>query len=737
MNKLKTGLLWLVLLMSAVGFGQADIWYVGNNISMDFSAGGAPVISTGIVGSGLDFTENSTSITDGTGKLLFAVAGDKIYKGDATAHATALPNKTWDVAQGTIVFPVPGSSTEYYLSIMRYAVGSGTITKPMATYRKITVDPTKGGLAGSIVSVGPEVNLAINLTESQAGVPKVNADFSVSDDYWLVTHDKCNNNFKVYAVTPTGIGSVSNQAVGPTLLCETTSPTQIDDIGVMKFNNCYTQMVYTIGGSVQLFNFDAKTGVLTFVNEVTSLAADQPYGVEFSNNGNYIYILTGQDTGHVGKLYSIPVTAGAAGLGVPVPLGATGGQQGGHLQMAPNGNIYYAIPNSFGNLGTGYIGEISNVDAGGTVNNTFYKAAAEDYSTTPIDGQSVMLDMPTFLKSLVSSIATLKIDGNSATTTTVCQGDNVSLSIDIEGTATPGVTWTATGANSNTQAGGTTFNMTMSNAGTTNIEVNVVDACGRSRTLNFDVEVEAIQNADANVSAPCPKVLTGTGSASGNYKWFTAQNGTLLGVGPSYTFNGMGGGTMWVEPAGTTVSTNVNDTRIVLGYNSSTGNTAFTTTKGIVTINEFKASLKMQYTAIDRDGKVTFTLKDGATTIGTPIEHIINCPSATCAASIITLKPTDWVVGAGNYTIETVLSGTLPLVSFFGVNPITPFIDATNGITISGGSLANFKTVMVEETTPVVCFNGKSITILPCCTQDPANGNNNNQERVQYVQGMP
>ena len=41
--------------------------------------------------------------------------------------------------------------------------------------------------------------------------------------------------------------------------------------------------------------------------------------------------------------------------------------RGGHLQLGPDGNIYFAAPQSYGNLGTGYIGRITSPNTGGVV----------------------------------------------------------------------------------------------------------------------------------------------------------------------------------------------------------------------------------------------------------------------------------------------------------------------------------------------------------------------------------
>ena len=79
LRKLTLFILTFVFLFTNRAKSQADVWYIGNNISIDFSSG------TAVAGNGIsiggDLTEGSTAITDENGNLLFAVVGDYIYDG--------------------------------------------------------------------------------------------------------------------------------------------------------------------------------------------------------------------------------------------------------------------------------------------------------------------------------------------------------------------------------------------------------------------------------------------------------------------------------------------------------------------------------------------------------------------------------------------------------------------------------------------------------------------------------
>ena len=681
---------------------QADVWFLGNNISIDFSSGTA-VVGTGIVIGG-DLTEGSTSITDANGNLLFAVVGDNVYDGGKNS-VRSLGNGTWDVAQGSMIIPVPGTTNQYYLTVMKN--GSGASTKPMAEYYTITANGTG---AGNLTIAGP-ANLAPNLTQSQTGVPKLNPDGSLSTDYWYISHELCNNNFKVFSADASGINFSHNSSAGPSFDCISTFPPKYDDIGTLKFNGCYTQATYVMGDKVMLFDFDAKTGQFTHVATRTT-GLSSAYSMEFSPDGNYAYILTGQDNNNPGRLYSMTVSP--TGFGPPVDLGTTGGMRGGHLQLGPDGNIYFAAPQSYGNLGTGYIGRITSPNTGGVVDKTWYKAAAENNNTAAIEGQAVNMDMPNFLKSLVVASPKLLVDGVELSQTSVCQGDQVTLTVEVSGAQVASVDWVATGANTGNQSGSATFNMTMTNSGTTNVTATITDECGRQRDQDFIIEVEPYQNADGTIDACPSRVVNGTGSTTGNYAWYTADptsGGTLLGYGPAY--DAAGRTNIWVQPAGTVTTNLVTDTRSPQGYGNASGNTTVSLTSGSGAITSFDIGYYSNYPAIT--GSFTVELRDGSNNlVGTPVTANVNQPQGG-GSGTASFSPTDWLLSAGsNYSIVVTSApaggstGTLTTNSYSSL-----------GITFTGGRATGINVINYEEAGKPKCFNGKLIPIPDCCTQLP------------------
>ncbi|MCP4522371.1 MAG: hypothetical protein GY827_11880, partial [Cytophagales bacterium] len=692
MNKIR--LLVFLLISLALGLraysqGEANIWYVGNNIKMDFSGGGDPVVSNGITIGG-DLTENSTAISDANGDLLFAVVGNRVYDG-AQNPDFALPTTTWDVSQGTIVFPVPGTTDKYYLCVMQKGTGA---TTPMSTYYEVTVTGT-GANNISVVAAG---NLLPNLTEAQAGVPKVNPDFSVSDDYWLITHEKCNNDFEVFSVTASGISLSSTESTGPQLVCDASFPPQYDEIGVMKFNSCYTQMAYTIGGRVQLYDFDAQTGGLTFINEITNLS--QPYGLEFSNDGSFLYVLIGQDNTVPGKIYSIPV--GAGGLGAANDLGSSAGMRGGHLQIAPDGNIYYAVPQAFGNAGRGQVGRIVDADNGGVLENDFYTATKQVFGSSDED-QWVNMDMPTFLKSLVSSIATLKINGETPEANSVCLGETVDFEIEIDGQGVAGVQWNASGSNTATQTGGEQFSMTMNNAGLTTITVEVTDDCGRSRDLEFEIDVVDYVDADATVDlSTCPnQTLTGTSTNSSvtDYEWYDGDpnnGGNLLSIGPDYQYTGSGD--VWVQATGKVES--FTDSRAGANFGNA-GNTTVIVNEEI-NIAEVKFEA-YSFSASFAGQNWTVELVDaGGSVVGNPVTGTLTGPQS----EIVTVKGDGWNnLAPGTYTLR--YSGAWN------------FVETVSGAYNGGGKISavggSFFGILAQQIETLPCVTATQVNVGACC----------------------
>ena len=679
-------------------FAQSDVWFVGNNISIDFSSGTA-VVGNGIAIGG-DLTESSTAITDSNGDLLFAVVGDKIYDGGENSVMN-LPANTWDVSNGTMVVPVPGTSDEYYLTVLRE--GGSSSTTPMAQYYHVV---TSGSGSGNLTITGP-TDLETNLTQSQTSVPKINPDGTVSDDYWWISHEMCNNNFVLYSITNAGISPSSTESAGPSFDCISAPPDpKFDAIGTLKFNGCFTQMSYVMGDKVMLFDFDPQTGAVTHLETVTT-GLPSAYSMEFSPDGKYAYVLTGQDSNNPGKIYRLDVTP--TGFGPPFFIGSTGGMRGGHLQLGPDGNIYYSIPEAYGNAAKGKIGRITDPNVGGVLDNNWYSATGATFGSSDED-QWVNMDMPTFMKSLVVPLPKLLLDGVELSQTQVCEGDEVDFELEVQGSVATSVDWIAVGANPGIQSGGSTYTETMSNVGTTNITAKVTDECGREKEVDFEVITHQIQIPSATIDyTTCPNpVLTGTGSLSGNYKWYdadpTGSSANLLGIGS--TFKGQANTTYWVAPAGNVTTTSIEDTRQNANYGIGSGNGTLTVANGVATINS--CEVLMYGWSGNFTGDLTVELRDASNNVvGTPVTTTFNQPASELN---VVLNPSDWTIAAGTYTI---VRTSKPANANIGALDVSNFSESD--ISISGGTVGKFDITHALEGEEVRCFEPTEIEVGSCC----------------------
>ena len=174
---------------------------------------------------------------------------------------------------------------------------------------------------------------------------------------------------------------------------------------------------------------------------------------------------------------------------------------------------------------------------------------------------------------------------------------NVNFEIEIQGDVINNIiSWNAVGSNSGSQAGGATFNMEMSNIGSTTINIIFIDQCGREKEVDFEVVTHEIQEPNVNVDySNCPKpTLTATGSLTGMYKWYDAEpssdTANLLWIGESFTANAES--SYWVAPAGNVTQSIINDSRTQAGFGVSTGNTNLIVKEGLAVIKQFNILFK-------------------------------------------------------------------------------------------------------------------------------------------------
>ena len=318
-----------------------EFWYFGTNAGIKFSNGAATVDDQGKLTS----LEGIATVNDPNGNMLFYTDGTTVYYKDGSVMQSVNPTTTTgsggstNSTQSVIIVPKPscqGCQSEYYIFTTTDINGTQQLSYSL-------VDIRQDGGKGKVVEKNVLLNESTTSTESLASV------FIEKDStYWVVSHDYGSNTFRMYQVTKNGISVDKTEAIG----------LPIDALakgeGTLKFSSDGRKLAYIIPGGtrnyVQLYDFDPETGKIT--NEKTiDLGATPPkaYGVEFSPNGNGLYVTlkaeTLNTTTDYSKLIYFDLTpTDADGISKSrVTIDSTNKRAWGAVQLAPDGKIYMAI----------------------------------------------------------------------------------------------------------------------------------------------------------------------------------------------------------------------------------------------------------------------------------------------------------------------------------------------------------------------------------------------------------
>ncbi len=359
-------LFYLLIATASSAQKQTWKWYFGYNAAMDFSTG-APTV---LYNSAMSQYEGSASIADENGNLLFYTDGLSVWN----KNHQVMPNGTGMLGnpsstQSALIIPVPSSDSLYYI----FVCDGGT-----AHYSQL--DITLNGGFGDINSI-KNIFLAGNCAEKLAGVRAGNGE-----DIWVAIHENGNTLFSSFLVTSVGVGpavvsNVGNQLVG--------------NIGQLQFSPDGKKAAMASYSSptletVDLFDFDNTTGILS--NHLGFPTPDyfQTYGLEFSPNSKVLY--SGADPGYNGGIHAWNLEAGSdsAIIASDTIIGYGQGYNNGSFQLAPDGKVYVAQE------GSTYIGAISNP-------NSYYTCSYNPFAVN-VSPKMSGLGLPNFLASLFSPV---------------------------------------------------------------------------------------------------------------------------------------------------------------------------------------------------------------------------------------------------------------------------------------------------------------------------------------------
>lgn len=476
---------------------------LANNPAATFGNGGAAVASDPINGNLLFFTDGST-IYDASGAAMPNGSG---LSGNPSGN------------QPAVIAAVPGQPNQYFVFTNTADFNTG------GDIFLTTVDmslPGNGGNPapppplGDVSTANVPIPTLTNRSEAMILVPHANGA-----DYWLITHENGTANYTVSLIDETGVVTSTNY--------------QNEGFAMSAGNFAYNASSGQIAVSpqsanvgVHIMNFDNSTGELEFDQVVPNTAVASTtgqaiYDVEWSSNGQYLYISVAGEPGIPADILQFDTQNPSATLTSVLPNSIANSYG---LQMGPDSVIYHLYRETAG--GPILLGALSNTD---TV------ASAVTYDPSVFAGDFGGTQFPSFLP---GSSQEITVD---FTSSGQCANSPVSFFPEVD-PAADSLVWNfgdGTGANqwspNHIYENGGPFTVTLTaylngESQTVQHDINITQ---------FDLQIDLVQDTTACScelpfpKAPNPKPNCGQFSVtatvqggSGNAIWSNGQTGFTL-----------------------------------------------------------------------------------------------------------------------------------------------------------------------------------------------------------------
>ncbi|MGV3697986.1 T9SS type B sorting domain-containing protein [Flavobacterium sp.] len=344
--KIYTLFLFLIFSNLACSQKEANIWYFGINAGLDFNtASGSPInLNNGIIAT----NEGCATVCNSAGQLLFYTDGITVRN---RSHQI-MPNGSsldghFSSTQSAIIVPKPSSSNVYYIFTVAAAGGVKGLK-----YSEVDMNLNNGF---GDVTAQKNIPILTPVCEKICAVKN-----TAANGFWVVSHSFGDNRFLSIEVTASGVGNIVFSSVGSVISANLPYGIYTTQ-GYLKISSDGTKLVCVNAyNDVQLFDFDASTGIVS--NAKTINTSDQwfCYGAEFSQSGDKLYV-TELD---MGGILQYDLTA----ADIPasqIIIYDVYSYIFGALQLAPDGRIYCARTRS-GIENPSYLSAINNPELSGT-----------------------------------------------------------------------------------------------------------------------------------------------------------------------------------------------------------------------------------------------------------------------------------------------------------------------------------------------------------------------------------
>lgn len=323
---------WLLAtVLSAVAQKQANTWYFGNQVGLDFNQSPPKVLSNGALAS----LEGCAAISDNNGKLLFYTNGLKLVnrKHSLMMNGDGLMGSLTSTSNA-IVIPLPSNDSIYYV----FTIGAQNENNRGFRYNVINMHGDGG--YGEVV----QKNILVeDITfEKLAAIKHCN-----KTDVWITIHKGSTDEYHTYLVTSAGIS--------PAPVISHTGFIPQNPIGMLKFSPDGSKLVAAYSfetNTVELMLFDNKTGILSspvnFQPEVVPVGDElyiEVYGTEFSPNGRLLYISSNASFTAPSELFQFDVSTNDATtiMASKQLIAQNSPWYAGALQMGPDHKIYMSM----------------------------------------------------------------------------------------------------------------------------------------------------------------------------------------------------------------------------------------------------------------------------------------------------------------------------------------------------------------------------------------------------------
>lgn len=364
---------------------QANIWYFGNNIGLDFNQTPPQPLNNG----NISCTEGTAVIADNNGKLLFYTNGFvimnrqhvKMKNGQAIAGHPSSTNNA-------VIVPLPGNDSIYYV----FTVGASDQLSQQFQYNIVNIKGDNG--LGEVDPAGMNIIVEDTIFEKLAAVKHCN-----NRDVWIVVHKWDTDEYHSYLLTASGLSTtpvISNTGF-------VINGAELNELGTLKFSANGTKMAAAHSfenDAVELMDFDNTTGKLSnpiIIHPNVELVSLGAYGAEFSPNGKLLYVTSVNYSTDTSVLYQFDVSSNntATIMASRQIIYKDNVFSIGSLQSGPDLKIYMTLWNSR------FLSTINNPDVYGAGCNFVLK----QINFLGPDPNAVQFGLPTFMQSYFDTTA--------------------------------------------------------------------------------------------------------------------------------------------------------------------------------------------------------------------------------------------------------------------------------------------------------------------------------------------